>query len=59
MLELLLTLTYNTLPNNQEFLATNDVGQLDNAEVNWCRGIGTRTNIIYISQAGRCCNHRN
>lgn len=48
MLELLLTLTRNTLPNNQEFLATNDVGQPGNAEVNWCRGIGSRANIIYI-----------
>lgn len=48
MLELLLTLTRNTLPNNQEFLATNDVGQPSAVSVNWCRGTGANADSIFV-----------
>lgn len=48
MLELLMTHKLDVSPNNQELIVTNDVGQPITIAVNWCRGIGTRSNLIYI-----------
>lgn len=48
MLELLMSVTQGILPNNQELVATNDVGQPNGVEVNWCRGVAADADIIYI-----------